>query len=82
MTAVLDNSGYAPTAYRSNRKASGPAEPTQQSALFRKSWTMVQSKGTGRCWITALTILVHVIIMGRLPIAPMQYLRRKINGRN
>ena len=40
MTAALDDFGYAPTAYRSNRKASEPAEPSRQSALFRKSWTM------------------------------------------
>ncbi len=40
MTATLEDSGYAPTAYRSNRKALDPKEPGQQSALFRKSWTM------------------------------------------
>ena len=47
MTATLDLTGYAPTAYRlpptayrRDCKASGPAEPSQQSTLFRKSWTM------------------------------------------
>jgi hypothetical protein len=40
MTATMEDSGYAPTAYRSNRKASVPKEPDQQSALFRKSWTV------------------------------------------
>ena len=40
MTATLAPPGYASTAYRSNRKASGPTEPSRQSALFRKSWTM------------------------------------------
>ena len=40
MTAVLDDSGYAPTAYRSNRAPSEPSETSQQSTLFRKSWTM------------------------------------------
>ena len=40
MTATLDPPGYAPTAYRSNRKAPEAAEPSQQSTLFRKSWTM------------------------------------------
>ncbi len=40
MTATLEDTGYAPTAYRSNRKAPAPKEPGQQSALFRKSWTM------------------------------------------
>ena len=40
MTATLDPTGYAPTAYRSNRKAPEAAEPSQQSTLFRKSWTM------------------------------------------
>src|SRR5680860_920734 len=44
---TLDLTGYAPTAYRlpptayrRDCKASGPAEPSQQSTLFRKSWTM------------------------------------------
>jgi hypothetical protein len=40
MTATLDPTGYAPTAYRSNRKTPEPAEPSQQSTLFCKSWTM------------------------------------------
>lgn len=40
MNATLETSGYAPTAYRSNRKAPEPKESNQQSALFRKSWTM------------------------------------------
>lgn len=40
MTATMDASGYAPTAYRSNRRAPERTEPSQQSALFRKSWTM------------------------------------------
>jgi|GEM_PF-1656023 len=40
MTATLENAGYASTAYRSNRKAPEPADSPQQSALFRKSWTM------------------------------------------
>ncbi|MCL1481425.1 MULTISPECIES: hypothetical protein [unclassified Marinobacter] len=40
MTATLDPTGYAPTAYRSNRKTPEPAETSQQSTLFRKSWTM------------------------------------------
>jgi hypothetical protein len=40
MNAVLDDSGYAPTAYRSNRKPPEPSEASQQSTLFRKSWTM------------------------------------------
>ena len=40
MTATLNPPGYAPTAYRSNRKAPEPAETSQQSTLFRKSWTM------------------------------------------
>lgn len=40
MTATLEDSGYEPTAYRSNRKAPDPKKTGQQSALFRKSWTM------------------------------------------
>ena len=40
MTATLNPPGYAPTAYRSNRKTPEPAETSQQSTLFRKSWTM------------------------------------------
>ncbi|EDM46606.1 hypothetical protein [Marinobacter algicola] len=40
MTTTLEGSGYAPTAYRSNRRAPDPKEPGQQSALFRKNWTM------------------------------------------
>lgn len=40
MNATLEGSGYAPTAYRSNRRTPAPKEPGQQSALFRKSWTM------------------------------------------
>jgi hypothetical protein len=48
MTAVLDDSGYAPTAYRSNRKASKLAETSQQSTLFRKSWTMGSPLSEGK----------------------------------
>lgn len=40
MNATFETSGYAPTAYRSNRKVPEPMEGNQQSALFRKSWTM------------------------------------------
>ena len=40
MTATLGGPGYAPTAYRSNRRVPDPKEPGQQSVLFRKSWTM------------------------------------------
>ncbi|MEO9587487.1 MULTISPECIES: hypothetical protein [Marinobacter] len=40
MTAIQEDSGYASTAYRSNRKALEPREPDQQSALFHKTWTM------------------------------------------
>jgi hypothetical protein len=40
MTTTLENSGYGPSAYRSNRKALDPKEPLQQSSVFRKSWTM------------------------------------------
>jgi hypothetical protein len=40
MSASIDAPGYAPTAYRSNCKTPKPPEPSRQSALFRKSWTM------------------------------------------
>lgn len=48
MTAALEDSGYAPTAYRSNRKAPAPKEPARQSGLFRKSWTMGAPLPTGK----------------------------------
>ncbi len=49
MTAVMDNPGaYAATAYRSNRKQPEPTEPNQQSALFRKGWTMGPPLPKGR----------------------------------
>jgi len=48
MTTPLEGSGYAPTAYRSNRKTLAPKGPDQQSALFRKSWTMGAPLPTGR----------------------------------
>ncbi|KMQ76743.1 hypothetical protein [Marinobacter subterrani] len=48
MTATLENAGYASTAYRSNRKTPEPADSPQQSALFRKSWTMGQPLPKGK----------------------------------
>ncbi|MCL1485643.1 MAG: G-protein coupled receptor [Marinobacter sp.] len=48
MTAVQDDFGYAPTAYRSNRKAPEPTETSQQSTLFRKSWTMGSPLSEGK----------------------------------
>lgn len=41
MSATLGkNVAYASTAYRSNRKVQAPTEVSQQSELFRRSWTM------------------------------------------
>ena len=48
MTATLGGPGYAPTAYRSNRRVPDPKEPGQQSVLFRKSWTMLPPLPKGK----------------------------------
>lgn len=48
MSDTIEASGYSPTAYRSNRKAPPPKEASQQSALFRKSWTMGPSLPRGK----------------------------------